>query len=89
MPGIILSFLFSLCLEVIKGLINTFQRRKTCTSGGRQERKVRKFILGVVLSASLSCVLFLFFIQMNQDISLVTNEYVYHFRGISERGILS
>lgn len=87
MPRIFILFFFSLCLKVFKKLINTFQKRKKYTSRERQERKVCKFILGAVLAASLGCGLgfFSFFIQMNQDISLETNEYVYHFRGISDK----
>lgn len=52
MPGSFSLFFFSLFLKVIKKLINTFQRKKKSSIGGRLERKVCKCILSVVRAVS-------------------------------------
>jgi len=36
-------------LEVIEKLRSAFQGKEKCTSGGRLERKILKFLLGVLL----------------------------------------
>lgn len=55
----------------------------------RKAGKVCKFILDAVLAAAFDCgfvfCFFFFFVHMNQGISSETDEYLHHFRGMSDK----